>query len=221
VEVIGLAGLDGSGQELIMRACVGLLRPSIGQIYVNDLNLTGKVYREYMQSGVVFGAAGRLEEGLIAGLTLSEHVALVKENNWIIDWDEARHHCDQQIALYNVRGKSSDRIEQLSGGNQQRVLMALMPPQPLCLVLEQPTRGLDTDSARWIWQLLLARREKGTAIIFSSAELDELVTYSDRILVFYAGRVYEVPDVAQTSIDQLGHMIGGEFAASFRQVSGG
>ena len=111
-----------------------------------------------------------------------------------------------------MRGQAEDLIEQLSGGNQQRVLMALLPANPRLLILEQPTRGLDVESARWIWQLLLERRESGTAIIFSSAELDELVAYSDRILVFYAGRVHEVADVAATTIDELGYLIGGEFS---------
>src|SRR5262249_54620777 len=100
------------------------------------------------------------------------------------------------------------RIEQLSGGNQQRVLMALMPEKPLVMALEQPTRGLDVDSARWIWQQLLVRRAKGAAIIFSSPDLDELVAYSDRILVFYAGRVFEILDAGRTTIDELGRLIG-------------
>jgi simple sugar transport system ATP-binding protein len=113
-----------------------------------------------------------------------------------------------------VRGRPDNHIEELSGGNQQRLLMALMPEQPVAMVLEQPTRGLDVESARWIWQQLLARRETGTAIVFSSAELDEVAAYSDRILVFYAGRVYEVDDTAQTSIDELGQLIGGEFGGA-------
>jgi general nucleoside transport system ATP-binding protein len=97
----------------------------------------------------------------------------------------------------------------LSGGNQQRMLMALMPRQPVLMALEQPTRGLDVDSARWIWKQLLERRDNGTAIIFSSPDLDELVAYSDRILVFYAGRVTEIPDAGRTDIDELGQLIGG------------
>jgi simple sugar transport system ATP-binding protein len=89
--------------------------------------------------------------------------------------------------------------------------MALLPQKPLLLALEQPTRGLDVDSARWIWQQLLARRAGGTAILFASPDLDELVTYSDRILVFYAGHVYEISDASQITIDELGHLIGGDF----------
>ena len=78
------------------------------------------------------------------------------------------------------------------------------------MALEQPTRGLDVDSARWIWQQLLARRKNGTAIIFSSPDLDELMTYSDRILVFCGGWMQEVADMEALTPDELGSMIGGE-----------
>jgi simple sugar transport system ATP-binding protein len=210
-EVIGLAGLDGSGQELLMRACVGLEKTQGGSIVLDGTDMTARPYRHFLQQSVVFGAAGRLEEGLVAGLTLTEHMALVTGNQPVIDWEAMQAHTRSQIAAYDVRGRPDDNIEQLSGGNQQRVLMALLPAEPTLLVLEQPTRGLDVDSARWIWRQLLERRKTGTAIIFSSAELEELVTYSDRILVFYAGRIYEVTDTRQTTIDELGHLIGGEF----------
>lgn len=210
-EVIGLAGLDGSGQALVMRTCVGLIKPLAGRVRVNNADMTGKPYREYMRRGVAFSAAGRLEEGLVAGLTLTEHVALASEHDALVNWPRARSRTAEQLAAYNVRGKPDDAIEQLSGGNQQRLLMALMPSRPAVMVLEQPTRGLDVDSAAWIWRQLLARRAGGTAIIFSSDDLDELIAYSDRILVFYTGQVYEIPDAAATTIDQLGHLIGGEF----------
>jgi general nucleoside transport system ATP-binding protein len=210
-EVIGLAGLDGSGQELFMRALCGLAPVHSGHVRVQGADLTNQVYRKHLRSGVVFGAAGRLEEGLVAGLTLTEHMALARTRSAVIQWPEVQAYTQQQIAHYDVRGQATDQIEQLSGGNQQRVLMALLPPEARLLILEQPTRGLDVDSARWIWQQLLERREQGCAIVFSSPELDELVAYSDRILVFYAGRLYEVPDVEATTIDELGHLIGGEF----------
>ena len=116
-----------------------------------------------------------------------------------------------RIEHYRIKGRSADNIEQLSGGNQQRVLIGLLPDDPKLLILEQPTRGLDVDSARWIWTQMLERCQRGAAIIFNSSDLEELVTYSDRIFVFYAGRVHEVPDVSHTSIDELGHLIGGEF----------
>jgi general nucleoside transport system ATP-binding protein len=209
-EIIGLAGLDGSGQEILLRVCVGLEKYSRGQITIAGQDMTGKSYRDFLQSGVAFGAAGRLEEGLVAGLTLTEHMALATSHDSFIDWDHARQYTETQIKQYNVHGQPESLIETLSGGNQQRVLMALMPQQPVLMVLEQPTRGLDVDSSRWIWQQLLASRNSGTAIIFSSPDLDELVTYSDRILVFCAGWVHEVSDVGGTTIDELGWLICGQ-----------
>jgi simple sugar transport system ATP-binding protein len=210
-EVIGLAGLDGSGQEMVLRACAGLWRLADGHIKLAGQDVTGQSYRQFLSKGVAFGAAGRLEEGLVGGLTLTEHIALTTETQTMIDWKRARQVCGNQLKLYNVRGRPDSQIETLSGGNQQRVLMALMPEKPILMALEQPTRGLDVDSSRWIWQQLFTRRDKGAAIIFSSPDLDELVAYSDRILVFYAGRLFEIANAARTTIDELGRLIGGHF----------
>ncbi len=210
-EVIGLAGLGGSGQELFMRACARLQRIDGGALSFDGVSSHKASYRQLFRRGCVFGAAGRLEEGLIAGLTLTEHSALVADDKLQIDWKTVEKQTASRIERYRVKGRATDTIEQLSGGNQQRVLIGLLPDDPKLLILEQPTRGLDVDSARWIWTQLLERCQRGAAIIFNSADLEELVTYSDRIFVFYAGRAHEVPDVGQTTIDELGHMIGGEF----------
>ena len=210
-EVIGLAGLDGSGQELFMRACARLQRTVGGRLNFKGDSILNTRYRHLFYRGCVFGAAGRLEEGLIAGLTLTEHTALVADDKLRIDWKQMQKRTRSQIERYRIKGRAADAIEQLSGGNQQRMLIGLLPDDPQLLILEQPTRGLDVDSARWIWSQLLARCQQGAAILFNSSELDELVTYSDRIFVFHAGRIHEVPDVSRTSIDELGHLIGGVF----------
>lgn len=210
-EVIGFAGLDGSGQELVIRAAAGLAHTHGGRILVRGADLTHKSHREFLAAGVAFGAAGRLEEGLVAGLTLTEHIALTRDRAALIDWAQARRRTEQQISLYNIKGTPDARVETLSGGNQQRVLLSLLPEQPALLALEQPTRGLDVDSARWVWTQMLARREIGAAILFTSPDLDEIAAYSDRILVFHAGQVYTVPDASQATIDDLGRLIGGDF----------
>lgn len=210
-EVIGFAGLDGSGQELILRACAGLVRPSAGHILLNGQDLTGKHFRAYRENGVVFSSAGRVEEGLIAGLTLTEHLA-VTNSGAIIDWEAQRERTAAQIKHFNVRGTPESEIQQLSGGNQQRFLMALLPDRPNLLVLEQPTRGLDVDSARYIWEQLLARRHAGAAILFTSPDLDEVVAYSDRIIVCFAGQTHEIASAAETTIEELGRLIGGAAA---------
>jgi ABC-type uncharacterized transport system ATPase subunit len=210
-EIIGLAGLDGSGQELLMRACAGLIRPQAGKILVHEHEVSKADYHTMLAQGIVFGAAGRIEEGLIAGLTLTEHVALTGDKDFLINWQGAKIDTEAKISHYRVKGQPEDMIESLSGGNQQRVLMSLLPEFPTVMILEQPMRGLDVDSAAWIWEQLLERCDAGSALIFSSPDLDELLTYSDRILVFYAGRLHMIDDISGLTSNQLGHLIGGEF----------
>ncbi len=210
-EVVGLAGLDGSGQELFLRALAGLVTVRGGSLTISGQRANGLPYRQIMQRGVVFCAAGRIEEGLIAGMTLTEHTALMTEHGLRANMARAEARTRQNIDRFAVKGTPESEIQQLSGGNQQRVLMSLLPEQPLALALEQPTRGLDIDSSRLIWQRLLEKRDAGTGIVFSSAELDEVIAYSDRILVFFAGRWAEVPQPQDISPERLGEMIGGQF----------
>ena len=210
-EVIGLAGLEGSGQRTLLRACAGLLRPDHGRIVVGDRDLTGRPYRTFLESGVYFMSAGRLEEGLISGLTISEHIALAEgTGGFVVDWGGATEEAGRRIGRFSIRGKPSSTADALSGGNQQRLLLALMPRDVRLLLMEHPTRGLDIESADWVWTQLLERRVGGTAIMFSSADLDELLRYSDRILVFFSGRVLKVLDARQTTGEELGRLIGGK-----------
>lgn len=210
-EIIGLAGLDGSGQGLLMRSLAGLHSLDDGERYLFDAPMTDVNYHQMKQNGVIFCAAGRIEEGLIAGLTLTEHVALTESDGIFIDWQKAKANTSAKIISYNVRGQNDDNIEQLSGGNQQRVLMSLVPELPSVMILEQPMRGLDVDSASGIWDKLIERCDAGSSLVFSSPDLDEILTYSDRVLVCYAGEVFMIDDPSTMTNNQLGHMIGGEF----------
>jgi len=216
-EVIGLAGLEGSGQRLFMRACAGLERATAGRIVVDGRDLAGAPYRRFLEAGVVYLPAGRLEEGLVPGLTLTEHFALVeREGPFFIDWKVARKRALERIRHYNIVGRPETRVESLSGGNQQRVLLALLPNGLRLLLLEHPTRGLDVESANWVWQQLLARRGEGTAILFISADPDELLERADRIVVFFAGRMMEPLVAKQTTVEQLGYLIGGKTPEALR-----
>ncbi len=215
-EIVGLAGLEGSGQELMLRAAAGLQRLEQGEVIVGGQRMTRRHYREFLRQGVAFAPSGRLEEGLVSGLTLTEHLALTDNGGIRLRWQDARHKTTQSIAQYQVRGQPESRIETLSGGNQQRLLLSLLPSDARVLILEQPTRGLDVDSARWIWQQLLARREQGAAILFSSPELEEILMYSDRVLAFFTGQVTEFSNVVQLSSEALGYAIGGKLPASFQ-----
>lgn len=212
-EVIGLAGLDGSGQAEFIRSCAGLLTPERGTIRLNHLDLTRASYHRVAEAGVAFLPAGRLEEGLIRGMTLMEHFALTQPGKapWV-NWMRAWQTTAERIQTFNVKGRPNSPIQTLSGGNQQRFALALLPENLKVLLLEHPTRGLDVESALYIWEQLLQRRASGTAIVFISAELDEIVAYSDRILVFFGGRVTLVDDPADMNTTRLGELIGGKLA---------
>lgn len=210
-EVVGLAGLEGSGQRPFLRTCAGLSRPAAGALRVGVRDLSSGRYQDFLEAGVHFLPAGRLEEGLISGLSITEHFLLAgRSRRWRIEWGAAGDDARQRIADNLIVGTPDSTADELSGGNQQRLLLALMPPEVRLLLMEHPTRGLDLESADWVWRQLLARGRAGTAIVFASADLDELLRYSDRILVFFAGKVLREVRAAETSGEELGYLIGGK-----------
>ena len=210
-EVIGLAGIEGSGQRLFLRACAGLDQPVTGEIRLGGARMNRQPYREFLERGVAYLPAGRLEEGLVPGLSLTEHFILAKRSTeFFINWSAAQTHAQTRIQEYNIRGIPASHVEALSGGNQQRALLALLQPDLKLILLEHPTRGLDIESTMWVWSQLLERRQRGAAILFASADLDEILEYSDRILVFSGGRVARAVNAKETSAHQLGELIGGK-----------
>jgi simple sugar transport system ATP-binding protein len=209
-EVLGLAGLEGSGQRTFLRLCAGMERPASGTITVGGEALAGKPYRKFLDAEVHYIPAGRLEEGLITGLTIADHLELAgKNSSFMVDDDAATARAMERIAEFTIKGDPGTTADALSGGNQQRLLMAMAPDRPSLLLMEHPTRGLDLGSAEWVWERILRSREQGTAIVFSSADLEELQRYSDRIAVFYAGRVIAVVPASQATAASLGLLIGG------------
>ena len=210
-EVYGLAGLEGSGQRLVVQACAGLLHPAQGRLMLAGQEVSRWSYHRMQKAGVSYVAAGRLEEGLVAGLTLTEHVVLsLPEHAFMVDWKKAEEETARRIERYQIVGKPDLTADSLSGGNQQRLLFGLLNSPLKILLLEHPTRGLDVRSSEYIWQLLHRRREDGTAIIFMSADLDEIIERSDKILVFCGGVMSRMVDARKTSVDELGHLIGGQ-----------
>jgi simple sugar transport system ATP-binding protein len=210
-EVFGFAGLEGSGQRLVMQACAGLVAPTAGQIRVGGQDVTGWSYHRLQDYGMGYVAAGRLEEGLVAGLSLTEHLVLARpEKQFFIDWQGNRGEMAERIKTYQIVGKPETTADALSGGNQQRLLFSLLKAPLKLLLLEHPTRGLDVRSTDYIWQLLYQRRQDGTAILFISADLDEIIDHSDRIAVFSGGVMSRVLDAQDTSAEELGHLIGGQ-----------
>lgn len=220
-EVIGIAGLEGSGQRLLMQACAGLLPTANGRIHIDGQPLTNAGYTRFTDAGAAFMPANRMDEGLVPGLSIAEHMVLAQRQvhkkagqptKATIDWVAAQQQAQANITEFNIIGRPDSTVESLSGGNQQRTLLALLPPTLRLLIMEHPTRGLDIESALYIWGKLLARREQGTAIIYSSADLDEILQYSDRIIICYGGQVTAVVPTATTSVTDLGYLIAGRSA---------
>ncbi len=211
-EVIGLAGMEGSGQDVLLRACVGLLRPVSGRVIVKEQDMTKKTYQDFKRRGVAFLPAARLEEGLVPGLTLAEHFTITADRRKGIFIDKPYFHqkTKAMIEEYHIIGRPETPVESLSGGNQQRAALSLLGDELSIILLEHPTRGLDMESAIDMWDKLKTRCESGTSIFFISADLEELLRYSDRVLVFFSGRVSPPLPAAQTSLDQLGELIGGK-----------
>ena len=210
-EVVGLAGLEGSGQRTLLRACAGLLEPTSGRVVLDGTDLTTSSYRGHLAAGIHYLPAGRLEEGLVDGISIAEHLVLAADDSsFFIDRQAADDAASREIEDYSIKGRPDSPAEALSGGNQQRLLLAMIPEDVRLLLLEHPTRGLDVESAAFVWTRLLERRADGTSIMFASADLDELLRYSDRILVFFAGRVFAIRETASTDGEELGYLIGGK-----------
>jgi ABC-type uncharacterized transport system ATPase subunit len=218
-ETIGFAGMEGSGQSVLLSACAGLTRPVDGRIGLSAKDVTGKSHHGFKKHGVAYLPAARLEKGLIPGLTLTEHFTLSQKSKGIfMDRRRAAEVAKERIEAFNIKGTPRSTVESLSGGNQQRMLLALLRVPLSLVLLEQPTRGLDMESSVYIWDKLKERCAQGASIVFISSDLDEILRYSDRVLVFFSGRVSPPLPADALSVEQLGELIGGK---GWEKIEGG
>lgn len=211
-EIIGIAGMEGSGQDLFLRACGGLVEPAGGQFCLDEDEkpMNGKTYHDYKRMGVAYLPAARLEKGLVPGLSLAEHFTLsVKPKGAFIDRKAAGTLSEERISAFNIKGRPDSSVESLSGGNQQRALLSLLPEKASLILVEHPTRGLDIESTIYIWGKLKERCASGTAILFLSSDLDEILQYSDKVLVFFSGKVTPLIASESLNVQKLGELIGG------------
>ena len=145
------------------------------------------------------------------GLSIMEHFALQDRSDGVlVKWQDALAMASAKIKKFRVVGIPETTVENLSGGNQQRLLLSLLSKESTLLLLEHPTRGLDVESAHWVWQHLHKYCLRKTGIIFSSSDLDEIMMVADRILVFFDGRI--VMDVRKEGADmnELSRAIAGK-----------
>ena len=163
-----------------------------------------------MEYGFHYLPADRGREGLVDGLTITEHIALASPQRSIAtDWKLAREESNKIIDKFSIKGTPESVPASLSGGNQQRLLLGLIPDSPTVLLMEHPTRGLDIESAAWVWKYLMGLTEEGTTILFSSSDFDELMTYCDRIFVFFEGAIIQELASVEATTERLGSLLGG------------
>jgi simple sugar transport system ATP-binding protein len=148
-------------------------------------------------------------------MSLSEHVLLMRDS-LLAPHQTAHAKAAQLIADYAIKATPDMPLQQLSGGNQQRAMLALIPESAQGILLEHPTRGLDTVSAMAIWQRLQVRRDNGATVLFFSADLSEVMQYSDAVLVFFGGQVSHLLARDSLSEEVLAALIGG---VGFAEVS--
>lgn len=210
-EIVGLAGLEGSGQGVFLKVAAGLIHPRDGAVHVFGNDYTRRNYRCFRERNISFLPGSRLEEGLVSGLDISEHYALNQPaGGFFIQWEAVFQKARQGIASFRIKGLPESRVESLSGGNQQRLLLSFLPENPSLLLLENPTRGLDMESVHWVWQYLQKYCDQDTGIVFSSSELDEILMVADRVLVFFNGSIIKDVKSDETSVNDLGRAIAGK-----------
>jgi simple sugar transport system ATP-binding protein len=196
-EILGIAGVAGNGQDELVEALVGLRRPSTGTVELDGLDITGHDPRSVNAAGVAFVPADRHRFGIVLSFPLTDNLVLTGyrrrpyARGFLRDEAAIRRTADERIAAFDIRAPSANvRAATLSGGNQQKVIVAREFARDLkLLVLDQPTRGLDVGSIEFIHRQVIAKRDAATAILLVSAELDEVLELSDRVLVMYRGRI--------------------------------
>jgi simple sugar transport system ATP-binding protein len=224
-EIVGIAGVDGNGQSELVEVLSGLRRPIAGTVRLAGRDITGAGAREILDLGMGHVPEDRQRRGLVLDFTLAENLALHdydKEPNSRFGWlYPARivRRARELLQRFDVRGGGPEtRASALSGGNQQKVVLAReIGRDPSVLLAAQPTRGLDVGAIEFVHRQLVEARERGKGVLLLSLELEEILSLSDRILVIYEGAIVAEygPDASeeQLGVAMIGGTVKGEAAA--------
>ena len=215
-EIVAIAGVQGNGQTELAEVLLGLHHPDAGRVLLDGTDLAGQSVRKHLEAGIGFVAEDRSTDGMIASFSIAENLILDQYRDPpfakgpALQLDVIRENAERLTTEFDVRLTSiTDPISTLSGGNQQKVVVARELTRDLrLLVVSQPTRGVDVGSIEFIHERIVAERDAGTPVLLVSSELDEVLALADRIAVMYRGRVVGVVP-AHTSRDALGLMMAG------------
>jgi len=209
-EIVGLAGVDGNGQSELIDALSGLRRVNGGRVVIAGKDVTRETAHEHYDAGLGHIPEDRHLRGLVLDFTLAENLALhdfEKEPFSKLGWLRPGRiiaFARRLLHEFDVRGGGPrTRAAALSGGNQQKVVVAReVARDPRALIAAQPTRGLDVGAIEFVHRRLVEERDEGRAVLLISLELDEILSLSDRIVVIYEGRIVAEygPDVSEEDL---------------------
>ena len=217
-EIVCLAGIEGNGQTELVYGLTGLEKPSGGSVTLGGADITHASIRQRSKDGMSHIPEDRHKHGLVLDYTLEKNMVLQRywepefQNHGFIKQAAVRAYSDRLIEQYDVRsGQGSVTIARsMSGGNQQKAIIAReIDKDPKLLVAVQPTRGLDVGAIEYIHKQIVAERDRGTAVLLVSLELDEVMNLSDRILVMYEGEIVGEFDPKKTTVQELGLYMAG------------
>jgi len=211
-EIVALAGLVGSGRTEIARCIFGADRITSGQIKINGVPFTPKSPRDAIDAGIGFVTEDRKEQGVILGMAIRENISMAALNKFsrlgLIQ--ERREAAEAQMGSERLRVRTpsiEQKVRNLSGGNQQKVVIAKWLETPLkLLILDEPTRGIDVGAKREIYEIMNELTASGVAILMISSELPEVLGMADRIIVVRDGHIVGAKDRAEATQENIGHL---------------
>jgi simple sugar transport system ATP-binding protein len=214
-QIFGLAGVDGNGQKELAEAIAGQRWLASGQIRLNGTDMTNKGVNVAQQAGIGYVTDERLAEGSVAALSVAENLVLKEFRRppfarWaLLNRPAIAVHAQQLVQQFKIKTAGIQaRVATLSGGNVQKLLLAReLAAAPKVLVCSQPTQGLDALTTQFVLQSLRAQADQGAAILLISAELEELLAWSDRLGVMYNGRLVELLPQDQANRDKIGRLM--------------
>ena len=217
-EIVGIAGIDGNGQSELVDAIMSLTQSKSGTIAVKDVEVQNTSPRNVIEHGVATIPSDRHRWGLVLPMMVSENTVLERHNEdefgkgIMLDYEKLHNFTTELITNFDIRpaGCENERMSGLSGGNQQKAIIAReVSHVPDLLIAFQPTRGLDVGAIEFVHKTLIAERDRGAAILLISYELDEVMDVSDTIAVIYHGQITGTFEQGTVNEEQLGLLMAG------------
>ena len=217
-EIVCIAGIDGNGQTEFVQALTGLDKVESGSVNLLGEDITNKSIRYRNTHGVSHVPEDRHKHGLVLDFSLEQNMVLQRyfepqfENHGFIKFNEVRDYANKLIEEYDVRSGQGPitTARSMSGGNQQKAIVAReMDRDHKLLIAVQPTRGLDVGAIEDIHSKIVAKRDKGDAVLLVSLELEEVMNLSDRIYVMYEGEIVGEVDPKKITVQELGLYMSG------------